>query len=145
MSGKIFNSSSQWWVMDGKEESLGTDGNSFLGLHSHYVCSGEPPEKAVTFLMAKNTTHTCQENIAPLSFNFDVIFWMYGIVTLEAWILCSWFLSHHNYSDFIYHVIETPTTYLKFEIQKLLKATLEFGNHFDKHHGHKERVDVFGV
>ena len=58
--------------MDGKEESLGTDGDSFLGLHSHHVCSGEPP--AVTFLMAKNTTHTCQEYSASLSFNFDVIF-----------------------------------------------------------------------
>ena len=44
--------------MDGKEETLGTDGNSFLGLHSHHVCNGEPPaDKAVTFLMAKNTTH----------------------------------------------------------------------------------------
>ena len=70
--------------MDGKEESLGTDGNSFLGLHGHHVCSGEPPDKAVTFLMAKNTTHTNQENSAPLSFNFDVIFWTYSIVTLEA-------------------------------------------------------------
>ena len=52
--------------MDGKEETLGTDGNSFLGLHSHHVCNGEPPDKAVTFLMAKNTTHFNQEN---LSFN----------------------------------------------------------------------------
>ena len=37
-------------------------------------CNGEPPNKAVTFLTAKNTTHTNQENSAPLSFNFDVIF-----------------------------------------------------------------------
>ena len=44
--------------MDGKEESLCTDGNSFLGLHSHYVYNGKPPDKAVTFLMAKNTAHT---------------------------------------------------------------------------------------
>ena len=47
--------------MDGKEESLCTDGNSFLGLHSHYVYNGKPPDKAVTFLMAKNTAHTNQE------------------------------------------------------------------------------------
>ena len=47
-------------------------------------CIGEPPNKAVTFLTAKNTTHTNQENSAPLSFNFDVIFRTYGIVTLEA-------------------------------------------------------------
>ena len=84
MSGKIVNSSSQWWVMDGKEESLGTDGNSFLGLHGHHVCSGEPPDKAVTFLMAKNTTHTNQENSALLSFNVDVKFWTYCIITLDA-------------------------------------------------------------
>ena len=58
--------------MGGKEETLGTDGNSFLGLHSHHVCNGKPPNKAVTFLMAKNTIHTNQENSAILSFNFDV-------------------------------------------------------------------------
>ena len=34
--------------------------------------------------MTKNTTHTNQENSALLSFNFDVKFWTYGIVTLEA-------------------------------------------------------------
>ena len=28
-------------------------------------------------------------------------------------------------------------TYLNFEIQKLLKATLEFGNHFDENHVQK--------
>ena len=47
---KIVNNSSQWWVMDGKEESLGTDGNSFLGLHGHHIRNGEPPSKAGTFL-----------------------------------------------------------------------------------------------
>ena len=70
--------------MDGKEESLCTDGNSFLGLHSHYVYNGKPPDKAVTFLMAKNTAHTNQENSALLSFNVDIKFWTYGIVTLEV-------------------------------------------------------------
>ena len=30
-----------------------SDGNSFLGLHSHHVCNGKPPDKAVAFLMAK--------------------------------------------------------------------------------------------
>ena len=60
--------------MDGKEESLCTDGNSFLGLHSHYVYNGKPPDKAVTFLMAKNTAHTNQENSALLSFNVDIKF-----------------------------------------------------------------------
>ena len=70
--------------MDGKEESLVTDGNSFLGLFSHLVCNGAPSDKAVPFLVAKNTTHTNQENSALLSFNFDVKFWTYGIVTLEA-------------------------------------------------------------
>ena len=49
----------------------------------------------------------------------------------------NYFLSHHVYSDFIHHGIEIPTTYLKFEIQKLLKATLEFGNHFKKHYVQK--------
>ena len=38
-------------MMDGKEESLGTDGNSFLGLHGHHVCNGEPPGKVGTFLV----------------------------------------------------------------------------------------------
>ena len=60
--------------MGGKEESLCTDGNSFLGLHSHYVYNGKPPDKAVTFLMAKNTAHTNQENSALLSFNVDIKF-----------------------------------------------------------------------
>ena len=58
--------------MDGKGESLCTDGNSFPGLHSHHVCSGKPPDKVVAFLMAKKTTHTNQENSALLSFNFDL-------------------------------------------------------------------------
>ena len=63
-------------MMDGKEESLCTDDNSFLGnsLHSHHVCNGKPPDQAVTFLMAKKTSHTNQENSALLSFNFDVKF-----------------------------------------------------------------------
>ena len=32
---------------------------------------------------------------------------------------------------------EIPTSYLKFEIQKLWKATLGFGIHFDEHHVQK--------
>ena len=57
--------------MDGKEESLCTDGNSFPGLHSHH---GKPPDEAFFFFffMAKKTTHTNRENSALLSFNFDV-------------------------------------------------------------------------
>ena len=70
--------------MGGKEESLCTDGNSFLGLHSHYVYNVKPPDKAVTFLMAKNTAHTNQENSAILSFNVDIKFWTYGTVPLEV-------------------------------------------------------------
>ena len=125
------------WVRDGKEGSLCTNGNSFLSLHNYHVCNGRPPDKAVTFLMPKNTTN--QENSALLSFHVDVKFWSYGIVTLalKHKILCSWFLSHNSYTDFIYHVIEILTSYLKFEIQKLLKATLEFGNHLDEHHAQK--------
>ena len=57
--------------MDGKGESLCTDGNSFPGLHS---IGGKPPDKAVAFLMAKKTTHTNQENSALLSLNFDLKF-----------------------------------------------------------------------
>ena len=34
--------------------------------------------------MAKNTAHTNQENSALLSFNVDIKFWTYGIVTLEV-------------------------------------------------------------
>ena len=70
--------------MGGKEESLCTDGNSLLGLHSHYVCYVKPPDKEVTFLMAKKTTHTNQKNIVLLSFNVYVKSWTYGIDTLEA-------------------------------------------------------------
>lgn len=57
--------------MDGKEESLCTDGDSFLDLHNHHVCNGKPPDKAVTFLMvmAEKTTQTNQENSAVLSFS----------------------------------------------------------------------------
>ena len=51
------------------EESSCTGGNSFSGLHSHHDCDGNPPEKAVTSLMAKKTIHTNQENSALLSFN----------------------------------------------------------------------------
>ena len=58
--------------MGGKKESLCTDGNSLLGLHSHHVCYVKPPDKAVTFLMAKKTTHTNQKNIVLLSFNVYV-------------------------------------------------------------------------
>ena len=50
----------------------------------HHVCNGKPPDKAVTFLMAKKRTYTNHENSALLSFSDDVKFWMYGIVTLEA-------------------------------------------------------------
>ena len=56
-----------------KRTSL-TDGNSFLGLHSHHVCNGKPPGKAVTFLMAKKRTHTNHENSALLNFSVDVKF-----------------------------------------------------------------------
>ena len=58
--------------MGGKKESLCTDGNSLLGLHSHYVCYVKPPDKAVNFLMAKKMTHTNQKNIVLLSFNVYV-------------------------------------------------------------------------
>ena len=70
--------------MDGKEDSLCTDGNLFPGLHTRHVCNGKPPHKAEAFLMAKKTTHTNQENRALLRFNFNVKFLTYGIVTLEA-------------------------------------------------------------
>ena len=62
---------------------------------------------------------------------------MYVLLHLKHKILCSWFLSHHSYSDLIYHGIEIPKIYLNFEIQKLLRATLEFGNHFDENHVQK--------
>ena len=60
-------------------------------------------------------------------------------------ILCSWFLSHSSYSDVIYHAIEIPTSYLNFEVQKLLKATLKFGNHFDENHIQKQKVGILDV
>ena len=60
------------------------DGNSFLGLYSHHICNGKPPDKATWHLMAMETTHTNQENSALLSFSVDVKFWSYGIFTLEA-------------------------------------------------------------
>ena len=61
-------------MSDGCQGREFRNGNSFLGLHSYPVYSGKPSDKAVTFLVAKNTTHTNQENSAPLSFNFDVTF-----------------------------------------------------------------------
>ena len=48
------------------------------------VCNGKPPDKVVTFLMAKKSTYTTHENSALLSFSVDVKFGTYGIVTLEA-------------------------------------------------------------
>ena len=59
------------------------------------------------------------------------------LLYLKHKILCSLFVSHRSYSDFIYHGIEIPTSYRNFEIQKLLKATLEFRNHYDEHHVQK--------
>ena len=56
-----------------KEECLCTDGNSSLVLHSNHVCNGKPPDEAETFLLAKNTTHTNQENSVLITFDFDVI------------------------------------------------------------------------
>ena len=47
---------------------------SFQGLHDHHVCNGKPPDKAVAFFVAENTTHTNQEKSALLSFNFDAEF-----------------------------------------------------------------------
>ena len=41
-----------------------------------------------------------------------------ALLHLKHKILCSWFLSHHSYSDIIYHVIEIPTSYLNSEIKK---------------------------
>ena len=67
----------EWWM--GKKESLWTVGNSLLGLHSYHVCNGEPPDKEVTFLKAKNTSHANQENSPLLRFNVDVKFWTYSI------------------------------------------------------------------
>ena len=52
-------------------ESLSTNGNFFS---DHHVCNGRPPDKAVTFLMAKKRTHTNHENGALLSFSIDVKF-----------------------------------------------------------------------
>ena len=60
-------------------------------------------------------------------------------------ILCSWFQSQHSYPDFIYHGNEIPASYLNFQIQKLLKATLEFGNHLDEHHVQKLKVGSTSV
>ena len=39
-------------MMDGKKESLYTDGNTFLSLHNHHFCNGKSPDKAGTFLVA---------------------------------------------------------------------------------------------
>ena len=72
--------------------------------------------------MLKNTTHTNQENGALLIFNFDVIFWIYDIVTLEAYnplLLISIALQLFRlYLSRDWNL----NTYLNFEIQKLLKA-----------------------
>ena len=135
------------WCMDSKVESLRTDGNSFLGLNGHHVCNGEPPGRAGTFLVVwrrltliKKIVHFSVSMLMFWTSEIEISFWnseRMVLLHLKHKILCSWFLSHHSYSDFIYHVIEIPTTYLKFEMQKLLKATLEFGNHFDKHHVQK--------
>ena len=56
------------------------------------------------------------------------------LLHLKRKILCSWFLSFHSYSDFIYHVIEIPTSNLKFKMHQS----------FDKHHVQKLEVGVFG-
>ena len=62
-------------MMDGKEESLGTDGNSFLGLHGNHVCNGSRATwQSRNFSYGLKTTQTNQENSAPLSFRVDVKF-----------------------------------------------------------------------
>ena len=61
--------------MDGKEEILGTDGNSILGLHGHQVCNGEPPGKlSRSFSRGLKATQTNQEISALLCFKVDVKF-----------------------------------------------------------------------
>ena len=129
--------------MDGKEESLWTNRNYFLDLHD---CHGKPPDKAVTFLMVWRR-HTLIKEI--LRFSVSILMFhseCMVLLNLKHKILCSWFLSHHSYSDFIYHVIEIPSSYLHFEIQKLSKATFEFGNQFDEHYVHQKwSVGVSGV
>ena len=64
--------------MDGEEESLWTGRYYYLGLHSHHVCNEKPPDKVVTFLIAKKTTHPNRENSAILSFNSE------GMVLLHS-------------------------------------------------------------
>ena len=54
------------------------------------------------------------------------------LLHLKHKIICLWFLSHHSYSDFIYHVIEIPNHILILKYKRLLKAILEFWNHFDE-------------
>ena len=128
--------------MDSKGESLRTDGNSFLGLNGHHVCNGEPPGRAGTFLVVwrrltliKKIVHFSVSMLMFWTSEIEISFWnseRMVLLHLKHKILCSWFLSHHSYSDLIYHTIEIPTTYLNFEIQKLLKATFEFRNHLTK-------------
>ena len=90
-----------------KRTSL-TDGNSFLGLHSHHVCNGKPPDKAVTFLMLRRGLTLIMKivhfSVSVLMLNSECMV----LLHLKHKIICSWFLSHHSYSDFIYHVTEIP-------------------------------------
>ena len=57
--------------MDGKDREFMYRWQLFSG---HHVCNGKPPDKAVTFLMAKKRTYTNHENSALLSFSDDVKF-----------------------------------------------------------------------
>ena len=90
--------------------------------------------KQKVFSMAKKTTHINQENRALLRFNFHVKYIKMVLLHLKYKILCSWFLWHNSYSDFVYHEIEIPTSYRNFDIQKPLKAILEFESRFGEHH-----------
>ena len=117
----------------GRELTLCTDGNSFLGLHSDHYCNGKPPEKAVPFSLLRRRLTLIKKivhfSVSILMLNSERVVMLH----LKHKILWSWFLSHHSYSDFIHHVIEIPISYRNFEMQKLLKVSLGFGNHFDEH------------
>ena len=113
----------------------------------HHACNGKPPDKVVTWLFSWLRRglilimKIVQFSISVLMLNSERMV----LLHLKHKIICLWFLSHHSYSDFIYHVIEIPNHILILKYKRLLKAILEFWNHFDENNVQKERVGVFDV
>ena len=124
-------------MIDGKEGSLCTCGNSSTGLHSRHVCNGKPLDKAVPSSRLRRRLTLINKIV-----HFPVSILMLNsermvLLHLKHKILCSWFLSHHSYSNFFIMWLKS-----QHRIEILTYKNCWNGNYYDEHHIQKYRVGV---